>query len=373
MILVQRYIFKELLYNFAFTFVVVTLIMLLAMAVKVVFDIQVFGVLMLIKCLPLMLTASLKMIVPSAALVATVMTYGRVASDNEIVTMRASGIHVLRIIVPGVLFGLLVSFMLLIINDRLIPNAERKLKTMQNEIDIEALIDAILRRGEKKLDYGDWLLTWSSSEAVTVVHGVGEIQKKTDAWKFVNLRVKQYDKDKKDKVLLEIISESGILTTDETGDCLVVNFNKPKSLIGSAAEAEDASITLPFKKVRKSKVRLSMRKMSALCAIVDRKEEQKVYPDHKVETELHKRIADSFGPLVFVFLSLPVAILFRQQNRMVAFLIAILLAIFIYYPITLLGEKWSKGGDVSPYLSIWPGNIGLALIGFVLILKVMKR
>ncbi|MBU0753689.1 MAG: LptF/LptG family permease, partial [Planctomycetes bacterium] len=128
---------------------------------------------------------------------------------------------------------------------------------------------------------------------------------------------------------------------------------------------------LDFAPPGRPKIRPSMRNLAALTAMMGRKD--KAYPDYKIETELHKRIADSFSPLVFVFLSLPVAILFRQQNRMVAFLIAILLALFIYYPVSILGETFANDGYLDPVLSIWPGNIALAFLGFVCILKVMRR
>ena len=114
-----------------------------------------------------------------------------------------------------------------------------------------------------------------------------------------------------------------------------------------------------------------MRDFPALAAILHRR--YKAYPDYKVASELHSRIAHSLGPLVLVLLSLPVAVLFRQQNRMVAFLIAVLLALFVYYPVTIVGETLADDGKLTPALCIWPGSVLLALLGFALILKVMKR
>jgi lipopolysaccharide export LptBFGC system permease protein LptF len=58
---------------------------------------------------------------------------------------------------------------------------------------------------------------------------------------------------------------------------------------------------------------------------------------------------------------------------MVAFLISILLALFIYYPVSLLGETFAKEGYCDPILAIWPGNIILACLGFFFIMRVMRR
>ncbi len=134
---------------------------------------------------------------------------------------------------------------------------------------------------------------------------------------------------------------------------------------------DEFTLPLEFGDDDPSRIRLSMRDLSALAAMLKRS--NIAYPVPLVEAEIHKRIADSFGPLVFVFLSLPVAILFRQQNRMVAFLFAIIIGFFTYYPVTMLGAHLARKGVFSPALCIWPGNVLLSILGFCLILRVMKR
>lgn len=377
MILVQRYIFKELVYNFLFTFVVIALIMLLAMSVKLVFKFPALGLLLLVQNIPIMLAASLTMVIPASVLVSTVMTYGRIAADNEIVTLRASGMHVLRILVPGILFGLMASLFLLVINDRMVPKAERYIKSMESNVDISFLLDTALKSGEKKLELNnDWLLTWEGCKKVVPADGeeAEEIKSPVESWRFTGLRGKLFEEDGV-SLSKEIIAESARVEVKDNGRKIIFCLYRGQFVYGQEGSFERLKLP-PFEfgsDRRKSKIRLSMRSIAALGAIKQRESDMKVYADHKANTEFHKRIADSFSPIVFVFLALPVAILFRQQNRMVAFLIAILLALFIYYPVSLLGETFSKKGIVDPIYSIWPGNLTLAILGFIFILKVMRR
>lgn len=370
MILIQRYIFKELVYNFAFAFVVITLIMLLGMAVQVVFKFPVLGVMMVIKFIPLMITESLSRIIPAAALVSTVMTYGRVSSDNEIVTLRASGIHVLRIAIPGVILGLMASLALLVINDILTPHATKEMKRMmKEEVDLDTLLDTAIRKGAKKLELSQYLIIWDSCE---------KVEGKTEGgintyWRFSGLRLKIYDKETKKELQQEILAETGNLHTNNYNKEVWLQVENFKMLKGPEVEGERVTIRESLEVRRKSKVRLSMRRFDALSAILQRDPRHRVYPDFRVSTELNKRIADSIGPLVFVLLSLPIAILFRQQNRMVAFLISILIAFFIYYPITLVGANFANEGELPPVLGIWAGNVLLLAIGIVMILKVMRK
>ncbi|MHC4943256.1 MAG: LptF/LptG family permease, partial [Planctomycetota bacterium] len=289
MILIQRYIFKELLYNFAFTFVVIAMIMLLATAVKVIFKFPALGFLILIKNIPIMLAASLTIVIPASVLVATVMTYGRIASDNEIVTMRASGIHVLRILIPGIIFGLIASLTLLVINDRIVPMAERHLKNVESTIDISFLLDMALRSGEKKLELNEWLLSWERcTKAESETEG-GPAANPIESWRFSGLRVKQFEEDRT-TLSVEIWAESARIEVRDQGRKFVPCLFMGKFVYGK--EGSFDRLVLPafeFSSPRKSKIRPSMRSLGALAAMKGRS--QKAYVDHKVETELHKRIA----------------------------------------------------------------------------------
>ena len=369
MILIQRYILKELFYNGIFTFVVISLVMLLVLAVKVIFQ-SPLGFLAILRAIPLMLTASLSIVIPASVLVSTVMTYGRMAADNEIVTLRASGMHVLRVLVPGVFFGLFASLLLLVVNDRLVPRAERRVRSMVTVENFFAVLDAGLLRGIKEQRLNDWLLTWESTERRSEAGG-RKGEPPIEQWRFHGLRAKQYDRN--NELVREIRAASALIETSGPGGKAGIVLRDGEVVFGRQKGTRFREIRIPFDFSQRdySTVRLAMRDFPALAAMLRRK--YKAYPDYKVSAELHSRIAHSLGPLVLVLLSLPVAVLFRQQNRMVAFLIAVLLALFVYYPVTIVGETLADDGVLTPALCIWPGSVFLALLGFVLILKVMKR
>jgi lipopolysaccharide export system permease protein len=73
------------------------------------------------------------------------------------------------------------------------------------------------------------------------------------------------------------------------------------------------------------------------------------------------------GSLLFVFLGAPVGILFARRDFLSAFMTCFLPIIGIYYPLMLFGTNLSKEGLVPPLVSLWMGNLLLALLaGFVL-------
>lgn len=72
---------------------------------------------LILHLLPAMSTYSL----PIAALFATTLVYGKLASDNEVVAMRAGGISHLAIALPGIVLGLLVSVISLVMLFFIVP------------------------------------------------------------------------------------------------------------------------------------------------------------------------------------------------------------------------------------------------------------
>jgi lipopolysaccharide export LptBFGC system permease protein LptF len=199
--------------------------------------------------------------------------------------------------------------------------------------------------------------------------GDGDESTSMDCWQFQGLRGKLLDEE--GILKKELVAQSATIAVDAAGRMIPVLYHG-KFTYGQEGDFERFNLPpVELFAPRKSKVRLSMRSFSALQAMRGR--EEKAYPEHQITTELHKRIADSFGPLVFVCLALPVTILFRHRNRMVAFLIAILITFFVYYPVWYLGGSFAKEGILPPVLSIWAGNLFLASLGLGFVWKVMRR
>lgn len=63
---------------------------------------------------------------PMSLLLAVTLTYGRMATENEIMAMQASGIHMFWVMAPGLLLGAVVTLGLCLVNDQLQPYCERR-------------------------------------------------------------------------------------------------------------------------------------------------------------------------------------------------------------------------------------------------------
>ena len=83
--------------------------------------------------IPYLLTYTL----PIAALTAVLLSLGRLSSDNEIVAIRASGINLFSLILPLLIVGIILSLMLVIFNDRVIPYAHYATRKTLMEVGVK--------------------------------------------------------------------------------------------------------------------------------------------------------------------------------------------------------------------------------------------
>ena len=72
--------------------------------------------------------------VPMAVLVATLMAFGKMASTNEITAMKAGGVSLLRMMFPVMLVSLVVTFLMVEFNNKVLPEANHRSKTLTYDI-----------------------------------------------------------------------------------------------------------------------------------------------------------------------------------------------------------------------------------------------
>ena len=84
----------------------------------------------LVLSLPLTIALSL----PMAVLVATLYAFSRLAAENEITAMKASGVSLRNLMTPVLLAALGVTFFMVGFNDQVLPRSNHKLRTLQGDI-----------------------------------------------------------------------------------------------------------------------------------------------------------------------------------------------------------------------------------------------
>lgn len=77
---------------------------------------------------------TIAMTLPMAVLVATLYAFSRLAADNEINALKASGVSMRRVLVPVLFGGAAMSMVMIGFNDQVLPRANHELRTLQADI-----------------------------------------------------------------------------------------------------------------------------------------------------------------------------------------------------------------------------------------------
>lgn len=152
--IINRYILKEHLVPFVLSLVVLLFVLLANFLIKSIDKFLGKGleIGLLIEFVLLNMAWILALAVPMAVLVATLMAFGRLSSDNEITALKASGTDFLKLLNPAILFGCLITILMIIFNNQFLPDMNHKARLLSSdfsrkrpdiEFDVGYFIDAL--------------------------------------------------------------------------------------------------------------------------------------------------------------------------------------------------------------------------------------
>ena len=88
----------------------------------------------ILEFLALSLPLTIALSLPMAVLVATLYAFSRLASENEITAMKASGVSLRNVLTPVMWAAAFVTLFMVGFNDQILPRANHKLRTLQGDI-----------------------------------------------------------------------------------------------------------------------------------------------------------------------------------------------------------------------------------------------
>ena len=74
------------------------------------------------------------MTLPMAVLVSTLYAFSRLASENEVTAMKASGVGLAKLLIPVMAGGAVLALAMVLFNDQILPRANHRLSTLQRDI-----------------------------------------------------------------------------------------------------------------------------------------------------------------------------------------------------------------------------------------------
>lgn len=134
--ILSRYILREHIGPFFFAFFTVTFVLIIDFIPQVIDliigkDLSTWTV---VKFFVLNLAWMLALAVPMAVLVSTIMAFGRLTSDHEILAIKSSGINMIRLMLPVIGVACILGAGLVWFNNNVLPNANHAASNLRSDI-----------------------------------------------------------------------------------------------------------------------------------------------------------------------------------------------------------------------------------------------
>ncbi len=300
--------------------------------------------------------------IPMAFLLGVLLAFGRMASDSEIVAMRAVGISPLRLLKPVLFLASVAGLITLYINAVALPAANQAHREL-----VFSLVVSKARTVVKPRTFTADLLPGRMMLYVT------DIASDTGRWEDLLIHDTRTSGEKS-----VILAREGRLVIDQEGKRVRLELGEGTRHTFYTADSTEYRRTafgtmgfdLPFDEffpklpLHKGDREMTLGELSA--RIDELREKGKPSKDWgRYAVEWHKKFAIPFACIVFGLLGLALSLGSKKEARSAAFALSIAV-IFVYYILIRLGEQAGDTGLLSPFLAMWGANIVLGAVALVL-------
>ncbi|MFA4943480.1 MAG: LptF/LptG family permease [Lentisphaeria bacterium] len=312
-----------------------------------------------------LLPVALKFTIPFAALCAVILVFSRLAADNEITAMRATGIGLWQIVSPALLLGILLSGVCLYLQSTLAPHCrwEFDLATEQESV----------RNPLAAIEPGRFV-----ELPGLIVYAAGQ----EPSGRLHDIRI--YVLDDQGRLVQDISARSGDVTVHEEREQVELRLHEALVTAADPAAPEDVSklqhvtgktLTFPLNygdEINRRRVNRKLKHQTSadLLSLIA------IYHDRGADTsllrlELHRRLSMALSPFAFILVGIPFGIRARRGEAAIGLVFALILATLFYAFIILADELKSAIGNVE--LIVWLPNIAYQLGGTAAIWRLARH
>lgn len=398
------YVLRQALATLVMTVCVFALILLLGNILREILALLVnrqASVLLVFKAIGLLLPWIMAWVLPFALLTAMLLLFGRLSADNELTAMKASGISLLALVTPLLIFALLMSGVCAWFNLKITPESrvtyKQLLKLGLQNTDLLITEDRFIDEIPGVILYvrkknGDWL------EDVCIYNvdkETGEIATRTTAakarvvWDSTNNKaIFELLKGKTEyRKLREVpvhepaaipsatnllgtnILQTIILSNDAPGRVIAKSY-VPEWLFGNYL-THVFELDLKKAQANERPTKISDMTYWQLRDELAKRRNQGLETS-PVVVQMHQQVAFSFASFAFTLLAIPLGIRAHRRETSIGMALAIILVAF-YYSFLVLGEALKMRTNLHPHLIVWIPNLLFQTLGAILLWRANRK
>jgi lipopolysaccharide export system permease protein len=290
--------------------------------------------------------------VPTSALTAILIVFGNLSQNNEIRAIKASGVHILHVMMPAFLLAMGLSILMLVFNDQITTNAGFELRRVTKQMLIKHPMAVIEAGRFVKLD-----------ENITF------LAKRLNGNHMEDIIA--YQNEGADKPVRTIIAQRGEIAVSPDKTEMQIRLYD-----GSVSDTDKSSVqsiqfeTYEFPTMGQDEINKMQKKKKdmtlAEILIEFEKPDLEKSDRRELSSAFHQRIAFALGCFIFAFLGAPMAVLVRRGEIIVSFGFS-MAAACLYYVLFVGAKAIAVQGVLPAVVSFWAPNIFLLVLGVYLL------
>lgn len=316
---------------------------------------------LVVYCMPFVIAQS----APFATLVGFLMCISRMAGQNEVVVMRASGVSYFFLSLPIMAMAIFISISSFFVNDYLLPlgtvryNAlYRKILTSNPAVELES-------RSVKKMNEATLITGDVNKEKVSSVVVIDTSEDKT---RIISAKQSSLTPGK----------ESGVLMRLEMNDVNALIIKDDDAYSYDEVKARRAVFNIFDTVFFTNQWRVSPREMTSrdLYKKIGEMEKDNKTPRRilgRYKTELQKKFSQPFGSLFFALLSLPLALLLSARGGQTAGMVGGVVISVVYWAVMITGQIAAGRLGYNPFLCMWAANFIAGAAGIILCFVLARK
>ena len=434
--ILTRYILSEFIKSFIVSILIIYAILLIQVMIKLLdkFLGKGFNFLFLIELLFYNTAWILSMAVPMGILVASILTYGKLSSNNEIVGFNASGIKPFNIMKPSLIVSIVVCAFMIYFNCNILPNMNHKSRNLNRELikkrpDVEfeeniysdIIPNHIIKfdkrdKKNKKKFYDVNIYQMANNNLKRSIVADSVIINSNDEYVELDLydgtiheRIKFNEEYRK----IEFKNYAMTVPLNKFNNRKIKYIRGDRELTFSMLKNANDSLSKKINFLRnKINKRLALFEFDTsnvnyehLISMIDLKNNEKLLTlndiaekkvfnvkskanrtiisgylkninrnetkINKNKVEIHKKFAIPIASIIFIIIGAPLGIIIRKGNLAISMAISLMFFV-VYYILIVGGEQLADKNLFNPIISMWIPNIIIVLFGYTTI-QIIKK
>jgi len=291
--------------------------------------------------------------IPMAVLVGILTGFGRMSSDSEAIAFRATGVSMVRLLVPVMVLGSFAFVSNILMTVYIAPHMASSLRDVRHEFLAKQV----------SLEVKSRVFNESLSSFVLYVQ---DVAREGLNWRGILLA----DMSRPDQLRV-YFARSGTVTKDDErrtfaltlaeGSTHEISPHSPKRYDHNTFDATTISVPMPEAAPKQDRIVISEIPTGILWNAI--REGTATYEEH---VEFHRRFALPFACLVFTLTGLALGVSTTRGSRSMGLILSLILML-VYYLAFVGGTRIAGNAQFSPLLGAWLPNLTFAILGIALI------